>query len=71
MSKSKIGEPLITAVLWLPPLSKNNFLSILKIKVPENKVPAIPTIIATFCQIISVLLTEISYSLYIKYFSYS
>jgi len=54
MSKSKTGEPLITAVVWLPPLSKNNFLSISKIKVPEIKVPAIPTIIPAFCQIISV-----------------
>lgn len=71
MSKSKTGEPLITAVVWLPALSENNFLLILKIKVLEIKVPAIPTIIPAVCQIISVLLPQIPYSLYIKHFSYS
>jgi hypothetical protein len=71
MSKSKTGEPLTTAVEWLPALSKNNFLSILKTEVPEIKVPAIPKIIPAVCQIISILLTEISYSLHIKHFNYS
>ena len=71
MSKSKTGEPLITAVVWLLVLSKNYFLSILKIKVPEIKVPAILTIIPAVRQIISALLAEISYSLHIKHFGYS